>query len=188
MALSHGARINGAYIHGPKSSACGRRPHTPGGQTSQTEGQISMIKFSLARKPDQWHNLENFLEYPVPHMPPTAPVLIIDDDPVHLQIYRFIVESVGFRGLPVQVTVRGLKFPDHEPVDAVLLDYRVAPNISARSVALEARQRYPSAPIVVLSDIHEIPDEMAAIVQGFVRNGNPEKLLETLRYLVAQPL
>lgn len=117
-------------------------------------------------------------------MPSAASVLIIDDDPVHLQIYRFIVESVGFRGLPVQVTARGLEFPDQEPVDAVLLDYRLAPNISARSVALEARERYPSAPIVVLSDIHEVPDEMAPIVQGFVRKGNPEKLVETLRNLV----
>ncbi len=118
-------------------------------------------------------------------MAPAASVLIIDDDPVHLQIYRFLVESVGFKGLPVQVTVRGLQFPDHEPVDAVLLDYRLAPNISARGVALEARKRYPSAPIVILSDVHEVPDEMAPIIQGFVRKGNPEKLLETLRNLVA---
>jgi hypothetical protein len=41
---------------------------------------------------------------------------------------------------------------------------------------------------VILSDIHEVPDEMASIVQGFVRKGNPEKLLETLRHLVAQPM
>lgn len=121
-------------------------------------------------------------------MPPAASVLIIDDDPVHLQIYRFIVESVGFKGLPVQVTVRGIEFPDQEPVDAVLLDYRLAANISARGVAIEARKRYPTAPILVLSDIHEAPDEMAPIVQGFVRKGNPEKLLETLRTLVAQPI
>lgn len=124
--------------------------------------------------------------FSVSHMPPTPSILIIDDDPVHLQIYRFIVESVGFKGLPVQVTVRGLDFPDHEPVDAVLLDYRLAPNISAREVALEARKRYPAAPILVLSDIHDIPDEMATVVQGFVRKGNPEKLVETLRHFVAQ--
>jgi DNA-binding response OmpR family regulator len=129
-----------------------------------------------------------FLRYPVPQMPQTACVLIIDDDPVHLKIYRLIVESVGFRGLPVQVTVRGLDFPDHEPVDAVLLDYRLAPNISARGVALEARKRYPSAPIVVLSDMHEVPDDVALIVQAFVRKGNPEKLLDTLRHLVAKHL
>jgi len=121
-------------------------------------------------------------------MPPTASVLIIDDDPVHLQIYQFIVESVGFKAVPVQVTVRGLDFPEGEPVDAVLLDYRLAPHICARRVALEARKRYPAAPIVVLSDVHEVPDDMAPLVQGFVRKGNPEKLLETLRNLVARPV
>jgi len=121
-------------------------------------------------------------------MAPTASVLIIDDDPVHLHIYRLIVESVGLRGLPVQVTVRGLKFPDHEPVDVVLLDYRLAPHISARNVALQVKARYPSVPILVLSDMYDMPNDVAAIVQGFVRKGNPEHLLETLRTVVTQSI
>ena len=120
-------------------------------------------------------------------MPPTASVLIIDDDPVHLQIYRFIVESVGFRGLPVPVTLRGLKFPDDEPVNAVLLDHRLPPNISVRHVALQVKARYPSAPILLLSDLGDLPADVAPFVQAFVRKGNPEKLLETLRSLLAQP-
>ena len=121
-------------------------------------------------------------------MAPTPSVLIIDDDPVHLQIYRFIVESAGFRGLPILVNVRGLEFPGHEPVHAVLLDYRLAPNISARDIALQVKARYPSVPIVLLSEMYDLPADVAAIVQGFVRKGHPEKLLETLRELVAEPM
>ncbi|MGD0346685.1 MAG: response regulator [Terracidiphilus sp.] len=120
-------------------------------------------------------------------MPPTASVLIIDDDPAHLQIYRLVVESAGLRGLPVLVTTRGLEFPVNESVHVVLLDYRLAPNISARSVALQVKDRYPSVPIVILSDLFDLPADMAPVVQGFVRKGNPEKLLETLRSLTQQP-
>ena len=121
-------------------------------------------------------------------MPANASVLIIDDDPVHLQIYRLVVETAGFKALPVLVSLRGIEFPGDEPVNAVLLDYRLAPGISARSVALQVKTRYPSAPILILSDMHDAPADTASIVQGFVRKGNPEKLLETLRSFVEQPL
>jgi len=116
-------------------------------------------------------------------MRPNTKILIIDDNPVHLEIYRLIVEKAGFNGLPSLVTHDGLEFPDGEDVDAVLLDYRLAPNISAYEVALKVRGRYPLVPIVILSDMYDPPADTAPLVQGFVRKGNPEKLLSTLREL-----
>ena len=113
-----------------------------------------------------------------------ASILIIDDNPVHLEIYRMVVETAGFRGLPVLVTLAGMNFPDGEAVHAVLLDYRLAPNISACEVALEVKKRYPSVPIVILSDMYEAPADTAPIVQAFVRKGQPEKLLAVLRDLI----
>jgi len=120
-------------------------------------------------------------------MPPKASILIIDDDPVHLQIYQLIVESAGFRGLTMLVSSRGMEFPEREQVNAVLLDYRLAPNISARDVALEVKARYPYAPIVLLSDLQLAPADTAPIIQAFVRKGDPERLLETLRDLIGSP-
>lgn len=113
-------------------------------------------------------------------------ILMIDDNPVHLEIYRLILEKAGFVGLPALVTHSGLEFPN-EAVDAVLLDYRLAPNISAYEVALKVRGRYPSVPIVILSDMYDPPADTAPLVQGFVRKGNPEKLLSTLRELTGDP-
>ena len=117
-------------------------------------------------------------------MAPRYGVLIIDDDPAHLQIYCMVVETAGFKGLPVLVSLAGMHFPDGEPVHAVLLDYRLAPNISARDVALQVQARYPSAPILLLSDVHEAPADIAPIIQAFVRKGQPEKLLSVLRDLI----
>jgi DNA-binding response OmpR family regulator len=116
-----------------------------------------------------------------------ANVLIIDDNPVHLEIYRLIVEKAGFVGLPALVTLSGLEFPERETVHAVLLDYRLAPNISAYEVALKVRGKYPTVPIVILSDMYDPPADTARLVQGFVRKGNPEKLLSTLGELTRGP-
>lgn len=116
-----------------------------------------------------------------------ANILIIDDNPVHLEIYRLIVEKAGFVALPALVSHSGLEFPDGETVDAVLLDYRLAPNISAFEVAVKVRGRYPSVPIVILSDMYDPPADTAPLVQGFVRKGNPETLLATLGELTRSP-
>lgn len=111
-------------------------------------------------------------------------VLMIDDNPAHLEIYRLIVESAGFRGLPALVTSRGVDFPETEAVDAVLLDYRLALNISAADVAQRVKGRFPFAPIVLLSDMYDAPADIAPLIQAFVRKGNPEKLLLTLRDVI----
>jgi len=115
-------------------------------------------------------------------------ILIIDDNPVHLQIYRMIVETAGFKSVPVLVSSAGPQFPEGEPVHAVLLDYRLAPNISAYDVALRVRARCASVPIVILSDVYDPPADTAPLVQGFVRKGNPEQLLTTLRELTRDAL
>ncbi len=113
-----------------------------------------------------------------------ATILIVDDDPLHLEIYGMILERAGFRGLPVLVSYAGMEFPDGEPVQAALVDYRLGPSLSACSAVQKVRERYPSAPILILSDMYDAPADTAPLVQGFVRKGNPEKLLIALRNLI----
>jgi DNA-binding response OmpR family regulator len=113
-----------------------------------------------------------------------ATILIVDDDPLHLEIYAMILERAGFKGLPVLVSYDGMDFPDGEPVHAALVDYRLGPNLSACSAVQRVRQRYPSAPILILSDMYDAPADTAPFVQGFVRKGNPEKLLSALHDLI----
>ena len=51
-------------------------------------------------------------------------ILIVDDDPVHLRIYGWIVEAAGYRALPAQARFSGVDLPE-DPADLVLLDYRL---------------------------------------------------------------
>lgn len=107
-------------------------------------------------------------------------VMILDDDPSHLRIYGWIVESAGYRQLPVLVQIKGVELGD-DAADLVLLDYHLAGQIRAADVALQVRQHMPQARILVLSDALVLPEDMEPLVDGFVRKGDPSKLVEVLK-------
>lgn len=106
-------------------------------------------------------------------------VLIIDDDPVHLRIYGWIVSKAGYDPLAAQVVGDRIDFPE-AIADLILLDFYLTGQVTALEAAAQAKHRCPDAPIVMLSDAHSLPSDLAPIVQAFVRKGEPEKLVGTL--------
>jgi DNA-binding NtrC family response regulator len=106
-------------------------------------------------------------------------VLIIDDDPTHLRIYGWIVAAAGYEALPALVTADRIDFPDRA-ADLVLMDYRLTSQISAVEAVAQTRGRYPEVPIIVLSDMYDLPADVAPLVQAFVRKGEPAQLVNTL--------
>ena len=106
-------------------------------------------------------------------------VLIIDDDPTHLRIYGWIVGAAGYEALPALVTGDRIDYPER-PVDLVVMDYRLTPQITALAAAAETKRRYPNAPILVLSDLYDLPSDIEPLVQGFVRKGEPARLVAAL--------
>jgi DNA-binding response OmpR family regulator len=108
-------------------------------------------------------------------------VLILDDDPSHLDIYGIIVQRAGFESVPVLVRFSG---PDPIPdlkIDLVLLDYRLNSVKTAPEIAKDVRSKFPEAPIILLSDLWSAPSDVAPFITQFVRKGDPAKLLEALR-------
>lgn len=110
-------------------------------------------------------------------------VLIIDDDPSHLRIYGWIVGAAGYEAMPALVVGDRISYPDGD-VDVVVMDYRLSGRMTAVQAAEETRRRYPKAPIIVLSDMYDLPADIAPYAQAFVRKGEPAKLVETLASLV----
>lgn len=106
-------------------------------------------------------------------------VLIIDDDPMHLRIYGWIIEAAGYRALPALVTSESIDFPD-EAADIVMLDYHLAGQMTALKATNLLKKKFPKVPIIVLSDAFGLPEDIAPLVQGFVRKGHPAKLVDTL--------
>lgn len=109
----------------------------------------------------------------------TTTVLIIDDDPTHLRIYGWIVGAAGYQAVPALVTADQIDFPQGK-VDLVLMDYRLTGQLTAVDAARQTKMRYAGAPIIVLSDVYDLPADVAPFVEAFVRKGEPAKLVETL--------
>ncbi|MFZ0632231.1 MAG: hypothetical protein WA399_16015 [Acidobacteriaceae bacterium] len=109
-------------------------------------------------------------------------VLIIDDDPTHLRIYGWIIGAAGYEAMPALVTGDHIGYPEGD-ADLVVMDYRLTGRITAVQAAQETRRRYPRAPIIVLSDMYDLPADIAPYAQAFVRKGEPAKLVETLASL-----
>jgi DNA-binding NtrC family response regulator len=106
-------------------------------------------------------------------------VLIIDDDPTHLRIYGWIVDAAGYEALPALVTADQIDYPAGK-VDVVVMDYRLSGQLTAVEAAGETRKRYPDAPIIVLSDVYDLPADIEPYARAFVRKGEPAKLVAIL--------
>jgi len=107
-------------------------------------------------------------------------VLILDDDLDHLKIYGWILERAELRSVPCLVKRRGLELPKVDSVELVVLDYALHCGATPVEVAERLREEYPQAPIVLLSDVNELPEDIEPYVQAFVRKGNPEELVATV--------
>jgi len=119
-----------------------------------------------------------------PHHPK---VLIVDDDPVHLEIYGLLMKQAGYEALLTLAKFSGAEIPKNEYIGLVLLDFRLNSVKTAPQYAQEIRSLYPSVPIIVLSDLWALPADIAPFVSGFVRKGEPAKLLETVSRFFAAP-
>ena len=118
-------------------------------------------------------------------MPPKASILVVDDDPMHLRIYSWIMNAAGFDAVTAQVHASEVILPANDRFDVVVLDYRLTGTLSAVEAAQQIRRKYPDPPIVVLSDVFGMPDDIAPYAQRFVRKGEPEKLIATIQSLLA---
>lgn len=111
-------------------------------------------------------------------------ILIVDDDPSHLEIYGMIVDRAGYLPVPVLVRFAGPEQVPGGEIAAILLDYRMNSVKTAPEIAQEIKAKHPQAPILVLSDLWGMPADIQPFATEFVRKGEPENLLNALRRLV----
>jgi DNA-binding NtrC family response regulator len=116
-----------------------------------------------------------------------ASILVVDDDPVHLRIYGWIMNAAGFRAVTAQVLADEVCLPEEGRFDVVVLDYRLTGTLTAVDAARQIEKRYPKVPIIILSDMFEMPDDIAPHARKFVRKGEPEKLIATISSLLPNP-
>jgi DNA-binding response OmpR family regulator len=114
-------------------------------------------------------------------------ILIVDDDPTHLDIYGMIVDQAGFSPVKALVRFTGMEPTQDRNIAAILLDYRLNSVKTAPEIARELIAEHPQAPILVLSDLWSMPPDIEPYASGFLRKGDPKALLNALHRLVAAP-
>lgn len=113
-----------------------------------------------------------------------ATILVVDDDALHLTLYSWILQRQGYQCLTAVVDSNSVELPSSAPVHLVLLDYRLNSSLIAPDVARLIRDRFDSVPIVVLSELQWMPDDMKEHAATFVSKGDPAVLLEAVAAFV----
>jgi DNA-binding NtrC family response regulator len=113
-------------------------------------------------------------------------VLIVDDDPSHLEIYGLLLKQAGYQPVSALVRFTGVELPRIPDIDAIILDSRLNSMKTPTDLAVQIRGCYPHAPIVLLFDEWELPTDIAPYIADFVHRGEPGKLLEKLTRLALQ--
>jgi DNA-binding NtrC family response regulator len=108
-------------------------------------------------------------------------VLMIDDYPTHLQIYGWILRSAGFTPCLALARNDGIEMPNNQTIDVAVLDYRLTVSLKATDAAQMINQAFPGVPIILLSDMFGVPDDIAPYIKAFVRKGEPEKLIAMVK-------
>ena len=112
-------------------------------------------------------------------------VLVVDDDPSHLEIYGLLLKQAGYEPFSALVRFAGAEFPQESQIDGIILDSRLKSLKTSSDLARQMRGRYPRAPIVLLSDARSVPADMAPYISDSVRRGEPAELLKKLSVLVS---
>ncbi len=117
---------------------------------------------------------------------PLHRVLVVDDDPSQLEIYSLLLQQAGYEPATALVKFAGLEFSSESEVEAVILDHRVNSRRTPVELARQIHERYPRAPILLLSDVWNLPADVAPYVADFVRRGEPAKMLQKLIQLLSK--
>jgi two-component system response regulator GlrR len=107
-------------------------------------------------------------------------LLCIDDEPTVLTIRKMLLESVGYKVLVAESGPQGLKLLQTEPVQTVILDYKM-PEMNGSEVAQRIRAMHPGIPIIMLSAYVDLTPEQLKDVDAYVTKGeSPDILLRTI--------
>jgi DNA-binding NtrC family response regulator len=107
-------------------------------------------------------------------------ILIVDDDQLHLTLYTWILQAEGYKCESALVQSTSVDLPSYGAIDLVLLDYRLSSTLSPVNVIEQLKKKFPAVPIVILSELQWMPDDMKGHAQAFINKGDPKRLVETI--------
>jgi PAS domain S-box-containing protein len=128
---------------------------------------------TAVRLPDRTAYLSVLRELRTPVVPTPsrtkARILVVDDEPANRKLLADLVVREGYEALVATGGAEALALLTHEPVDLVLLDLMM-PGIDGMAVltALQAQQRLPALPVVVVTAHDDRKVRIDALTAGAV--------------------
>ncbi len=116
-------------------------------------------------------------------------VLIVDDHPNIITLYKYMLEKENFQVLVANDGDQALRVAEDGNPDIVLLDIMM-PGISGLDVLHALKRSNPSLPIILHSANPSAKEDFDSVIaDAFLEKGttSPKQVLEKIRELLAQP-
>ena len=116
-------------------------------------------------------------------------IMLVDDDPDFLMLYRSILEAHGYQVLEARSGSKGLEVMRKHRPDLVILDVMMSTTLDGVDVcqAMEADPKLKDVPVVMISSIatseyaSAFPEERIPIDAWLSKPVQPEVLLKTIK-------
>lgn len=113
-------------------------------------------------------------------------VLCVDDEALGLIVRKQVLEAQGYGVFTAENGPDALEIFASEPVDLVILDYKM-PGMNGDVVAEKMKRQKPAVPILLLSAYVDLPRETLALVDGYLTKGEgPLVMLKAVAELLAR--
>ncbi len=114
-------------------------------------------------------------------------VLCVDDDESIRCLLESVLERFGYSALVGCNGHEALQLTEQHRIDAVILDYSM-PDMNSSEVVLEMKRLRPNVPIILISELLDIPSGTLMHVDAFVAKGEGlRRLLPVLARLLQAP-
>lgn len=120
-------------------------------------------------------------------------LLCIDDVPQGLALRKLVLEEKGYEVLTASDGPTGITIARQDPIDAVILDYKM-PGMMGDEVAEILKRERPNVPIVLLTGVDSgLPDMLLRMIDAYVGKGQDAAVLlnaieQVLRHNKAKPM
>jgi len=110
-------------------------------------------------------------------------LLCVDDDKCWLQYEKIFLEDFGYAVVTASSGREALELAELRFFDIAIVDYCM-PEMNGEEFAVAMRRRWPRTPIVMLSGMLDVPEEVFEVVDAFVdKEGCGNALLTALTFL-----
>ena len=115
------------------------------------------------------------------------PAILCIDDEANILVLRFAMLAGAGYGVHVAKNgERGLEIFRNEPVDLVVLDYKM-PGMLGDEVAREMRSVRPEVPLLLVTAFHDLPTACTSVFDGVTLKGDsPDILLASIDNLLSR--